>query len=90
VRVIGAEGQQLGIMATKIAQKIATDEGYDLVEVAATAKPPVCRIMDYGKYKYEQDKKKRPAKSLVASTFKACNFAKRSSFIITWSVQPTS
>lgn len=62
VRLIGSDGEQLGIMATRRAISLAEEEGLDLVEVAPTAKPPVCRIMDYGKYKYEQDKKKREAK----------------------------
>lgn len=62
MRVIGADGSQLGILPTREALKIAQEVGFDLVEVAATAKPPVCKIMDYGKYKYEQEKKKREAK----------------------------
>ena len=57
VRVIGAEGEQLGILKTSEAIKQARETGYDLVEVAPTADPPVCRIMDYGKFKYEQSKK---------------------------------
>lgn len=57
VRVIDAEGQQLGIMDTRDAIKRAEEQGFDLVEVAPTAKPPVCRIMDFGKYKYELAKK---------------------------------
>jgi translation initiation factor IF-3 len=57
VRVIGAEGEQLGILKTSEALRQARDGGYDLVEVAPTAEPPVCRIMDHGKFKYEQSKK---------------------------------
>ena len=57
VRVISAEGEQLGILDTRDAIKRAEDAGLDLVEVAPTAKPPVCRIMDFGKYKYEIAKK---------------------------------
>jgi len=57
VRVIGAEGEQLGILKTAEALRQARDGGYDLVEVAPTAEPPVCRIMDHGKFKYEQSKK---------------------------------
>ncbi|MDH3771649.1 MAG: translation initiation factor IF-3, partial [Nitrospirota bacterium] len=57
VRVIGAEGEQLGILKTSEAIKQARETGYDLVEVAPTAEPPVCRIMDHGKFKYEQSKK---------------------------------
>ena len=62
VRVIGAAGEQLGVLSRTEAINIAREQGYDLVEVAATADPPVCRIMDYGKYKYEQQKKKQDAK----------------------------
>lgn len=62
VRVIGAEGDQLGILSSAEALAIAKEAGLDLVEVAATSDPPVCRIMDYGKYKYEQQKKKADAK----------------------------
>jgi len=57
VRVIGAEGEQLGILKTSEALRQARDGGYDLVEVAPTAESPVCRIMDHGKFKYEQSKK---------------------------------
>ncbi len=57
VRVIGADGTQLGVMPTDQAMQQARDIGLDLVEVAPTVKPPVCRIMDYGKYKYEKSKK---------------------------------
>lgn len=62
VRVIGADGEQLGVLSRLEAIGIAREQGYDLVEVAAAADPPVCRIMDYGKYKYEQQKKKQEAK----------------------------
>ena len=57
VRVISSEGEQLGILDTREAIKRAEELGLDLVEVAPTAKPPVCRIMDFGKYKYELAKK---------------------------------
>ena len=57
VRVIGPEGEQLGILPTPDAFRQAQEGGYDLVEVAPTSVPPVCRIMDYGKYKYELSKK---------------------------------
>ncbi len=57
MRVINADGEQLGVMDTREAIKKAEELGLDLVEVAATAKPPVCRIMDFGKYKYELNKK---------------------------------
>ena len=62
VRVIDAEGNQLGIMPTKDALSAAEAIGLDLVEIAATAAPPVCPIMDYGKYKYQMSKKAKDAK----------------------------
>ena len=62
VRVIGEDGEQLGIMPTKEALKLAEEAGVDLVKIAPTAKPPVCRIVDYGKFKYEQTRKEREAK----------------------------
>jgi translation initiation factor IF-3 len=63
IRVIGAEGEQLGILYTEEALQMAKDNGLDLVEVAPEARPPVCKIMDYGKYKYEiKQKKKQSAK----------------------------
>ena len=57
VRVIGADGGQLGVISTDEALGIARDAGLDLVEVAPAEKPPVCRIMDFGKFKYQQKKK---------------------------------
>ncbi len=62
VRVVGADGNQLGVMAISEALQMARDLGQDLVEVAPNAKPPVCRIMDYGKYKYQQSKREQQAK----------------------------
>ncbi len=62
VRVIDAEGNQLGVMATRDAMTTAEEAGLDLVEISATATPPVCRIMDYGKYKYQLSKKSKDAK----------------------------
>lgn len=62
VRVIGADGSQLGILEVDAALRMAEDLGLDLVEVAATARPPVVRIMDYGKYKFEMAKQARQAK----------------------------
>jgi translation initiation factor IF-3 len=67
IRVIGSEGEQLGVMTSDDALAKATDEGLDLVEVAPGSKPPVCRIMDYGRYKYEQKKKQGKAKGHAAS-----------------------
>lgn len=62
VRVIGADGDQLGILPRNEAMEMAKEAGLDLVEVAAASDPPVCRIMDYGKFKYEQQKKKADAR----------------------------
>ena len=62
VRVIDDEGQQLGVMATADALALAQQKGLDLVEVAPTAVPPVCRILDYGQYKYELQKREREQK----------------------------
>ncbi|MFQ5597984.1 MAG: translation initiation factor IF-3 [Nitrospiria bacterium] len=62
-RVIGPEGEQLGIMSIADALKQASEYGLDLVEVAPTANPSVCRIMDFGKYKYEQSRKERSLKA---------------------------
>jgi translation initiation factor IF-3 len=63
ILVIGAEGEQLGQMTPEAAMAKAVEVGLDLVEVAPNAKPPVCRIMDYGKYKYEQKKKTAAGKA---------------------------
>ena len=62
IRLIGADGEQLGIMSAKDAMKIAREAELDLVKIAPTAKPPVCKIIDYGKYKYEQARKEKEAK----------------------------
>jgi translation initiation factor IF-3 len=62
VRVIGENGEQIGIMATRDAIHLASERGFDLVEVSPQARPPVCKIMDYGKYKYELAKKAKDAK----------------------------
>ena len=62
VRVIGADGEQLGIMSPKDAMKLAEEAGLDLVKIAPTAKPPVCKIVDYGKYRYEMARKEKEAK----------------------------
>lgn len=66
--MIDPEGKQLGVMQTSEAFRQAQDIGYDLVEVAPTAHPPVCRIMDYGKYKYELSKKEHQARRHQKST----------------------
>jgi translation initiation factor IF-3 len=62
VRLIGEQGEQLGVVPSSQALQIAREHELDLVEVAPTASPPVCKIIDYGKYKYEQAKKERKAK----------------------------
>ncbi|HYH13248.1 MAG TPA: translation initiation factor IF-3 [Thermomicrobiales bacterium] len=59
VRLIDDEGQQIGIVPTREALMIAREKGLDLVEVGANSNPPVCRLMDYGKYRYEQSRKER-------------------------------
>jgi translation initiation factor IF-3 len=71
VRVIDDEGQQLGVLPTSEALALAQEKGLDLVEVAPTAVPPVCRILDFGQYKYELQKREREAKRKQKSqTFK--------------------
>ncbi len=62
MRVIDVDGKQLGVMHIRRALKIAQEQGLDLVEVAPTANPPVCRILDYGRYRYEQEKLAKEAK----------------------------
>ena len=62
IRLIGADGEQLGIMSAREAMKIAQEAELDLVKIAPTAKPPVCKIIDYGKYKYEQTRKEKEAR----------------------------
>ena len=62
MRVVSAEGEQLGVMQTHEAIRLAEEKGLDLVEISPRAFPPVCKIMDYGKYKYEQAKQTRKAK----------------------------
>ena len=62
VRLIGPDGNQLGVMSIQRAQELANQHELDLVEVAASANPPVCRIIDFSKFKYDQEKKEREAK----------------------------
>jgi translation initiation factor IF-3 len=62
VRVIGEDGAQIGVLPVREALALAQSKGLDLVEVAATSRPPVCRVMDYGKFKYEQNRRARKAK----------------------------
>ena len=62
IRLIGEDGQQLGIMSSREAMKIAREAELDLVKIAPQAKPPVCKIIDYGKYRYELARKEKEAK----------------------------
>lgn len=62
MRVIGADGQQLGIMSAYAALQLAEESDLDLVKISPTAIPPVCKIMDYGKYKFEQGKKEKESR----------------------------
>jgi len=62
VRLIGEHGEQLGIMSAKEAQKLAREAELDLVKIAPAAKPPVCKIIDYGKYRYEMARKEKEAR----------------------------
>ena len=62
VRVIGTDGQQLGVMSSRDAQKLADEAELDLIKISPKAKPPVCKIMDYGKFRYEQQKREKEAK----------------------------
>ncbi len=62
VRLIGLEGEQIGIVSLVDANALAEESGVDLVEIAPTAQPPVCRLMDYGKFRYQESKKKHDAK----------------------------
>ena len=62
VRVIGEAGEQLGIMSSREALQMAEEAGVDLVKIAPTAKPPVCKLVDYGKYKYELTRKEKEAR----------------------------
>ena len=62
IRLIGPEGEQLGIMSARPALAIAEEKELDLVKIAPTAKPPVCKLMDYGKYRFEQSKREKEAR----------------------------
>lgn len=66
--MIGPDGAQLGIMVTKDALKLAEDQGLDLVEISPDARPPVCRILDYGKYLYDESKNAKKAKKRQSNT----------------------
>jgi translation initiation factor IF-3 len=77
VRVIGVDGGQLGVMSLYEALKAVESLGVDLVEVAPEANPPVCRMMDYGKFRYEQKKKSQGGKKTVVSTIKEVKMGSR-------------
>lgn len=62
IRLIGEDGEQLGIMSVRDAMKLAREANLDLVKIAPTAKPPVCKIIDYGKYRYEQARREKEAR----------------------------
>ena len=68
VRLIASNGDQVGVVETSKALQLATDENLDLVEIVPNQSPPVCRIMDYGKYKFEQSKKAHSAKKKQKQT----------------------
>lgn len=68
IRLVGEDGAQLGIMPTREAMRMAEEAGLDLVKIAPTAKPPVCKIVDYGKYKYEQVRKEKEARKKQRTT----------------------
>jgi len=68
IRVIGPDGKNLGVMKTRDAQDLAKGAGLDLLEISPSARPPVCRILDYGKYMYEQSKKDKENKTHQSST----------------------
>lgn len=73
--MIGADGSQLGVMETRRALELAQTQGLDLAEIAPTSNPPVCKILDYGKYKYELKKKAKQAKrNQVVTTLKEVQF----------------
>ncbi|NUR69687.1 MAG: translation initiation factor IF-3 [Hamadaea sp.] len=75
VRLVGPEGEQIGVVALARALEVATEVGLDLVEVAPQAQPPVCRLVDYGKYKYDAGVKAREARrNQQQTTVKAMNF----------------
>ncbi|MEO0795345.1 MAG: translation initiation factor IF-3 [Verrucomicrobiota bacterium] len=78
IRVIGPDGRQIGVMKTREALELAKGAGLDLLEVSPTARPPVCRILDYGKFMYEQSKREKDSKkSQSASRLKEVKFRAR-------------
>lgn len=77
VRVVSGKGEQLGVMDTRVAIQKAREYGMDLVEVTSKADPPVCRVVDYGKWKYEQSKLKKNTKSKSSTRMKEVKFRVR-------------
>ena len=71
VRLISADGEQLGVMPTRQALEMAEQAGLDLVKIAANAQPPVCKLMDYDKYRYEQAKKSSPSGNATCARISA-------------------
>ena len=67
IRCVGDDGEQYGLISSQEALKIAEDKGLDLVLIAPDAKPPVCKIMDYGKFRYQQEKKQKKAKNITTT-----------------------
>ena len=94
VRVVDAEGQQVGVMNTDKALALAKRAGFDLVEISPNARPPVCRICDFGKYQYEESKKKKKTKRAPTSArSRRCNSgpAANSTILISnWPTPPIS
>ncbi len=77
VRLIGENGEQLGIMSAREAMKLAEEAELDLVKIAPTAKPPVCKIIDYGKYRYELARKEKEARKRSRKWLRSKRFACR-------------
>ena len=75
IRLIGQNGEQLGIMSARDAYLKAQEAGLDLVKIAPTAKPPVCKIIDYGKYRYELARKEKESKKKTENKLKSRKFA---------------
>ena len=73
VRVIGDDGEAIGMMSSNAALKMAYDRGLDLVLIAPQATPPVCRIMDYGKYRFDREKKEKEAKKNQSQPRRSCS-----------------
>ena len=80
VRLIGADGEMIGIVSVKEAQKIADDAGLDLVKISPNAKPPVCKVIDYGKFRYEQTRKEKDAKKKQKIVYDQVDMAQMSLF----------